>query len=84
MAEESLEQGSPDASAFVSSAEVPSVSNVIIPESVERQSMNFDNLAEGLARVSGALERLNRTMKPGTKSKPRSEADSTDLDGGAS
>ena len=84
MAEEPFDEGSLAAPDFVGSAPVATVPTIIIPESVERQSMNFDNLAEGLARVSGALERLNRTMKPGTRSKPRSEADSTTIDGDAS
>jgi hypothetical protein len=84
LAEEAFDQGSLSAPVFVGSAEVAIVPAITIPESVERQSMNFDNLAEGLARVSGALERLNRTMKPGTRSKPRPEADSTTIDGDAS
>lgn len=34
---------------------------------LQRQSIDFDNLANGLARVTGALEKLNRTMKPGSR-----------------
>ncbi len=35
--------------------------------SVQKQSIDFDNLATGLAKVTGALEKLNRTMKPGNR-----------------
>ena len=38
-----------------------------MPEEVQRQAIDFDNLAACLSRVSGALERLNRTMKPGSR-----------------
>ena len=75
---------------FTSTSEVeiqtenPLAAEVSIPESVERQSMNFDNLAEGLARVSGALERLNRTMKPGRKASPRSNQEVSNTDESAS
>ena len=78
------EADSDSAAGFTAPAETSSPETVVIPESVERQSVNFDNLAEGLARVSGALERLNRTMKPGTKPKARSDADAASMDGNAS
>ena len=51
------------------------VAPVSVPESVQRQAVDFDNLAAGLTRVSGALERLNRTMKPGRRPSPKSTKD---------
>ncbi|MEE2906669.1 MAG: hypothetical protein VX527_02450 [Planctomycetota bacterium] len=54
-----------------------------VPTAVQRQAIDFDNLAAGLSRVSGALERLNRTMKPGKKSS-RKSSDSTASDAASS
>ncbi|MBG80325.1 MAG: hypothetical protein CMJ39_06415 [Phycisphaerae bacterium] len=82
--EEQRESISDPVAEFNEPRETPAPETVVIPESVERQTVNFDNLAAGLARVSGALERLNRTMKPGTRSKPRSEPDASNIDGNAS
>jgi hypothetical protein len=45
------------------------------PNAVERQAVDFSNLAAGLARVSGALERLNRTMRPSHRAKPKPDSD---------
>jgi len=41
------------------------------PPGLARQSVDFDNLATGLSRVTGALERLNRTMRPRERTSPR-------------
>ena len=35
--------------------------------SFQAQAVNFDELRNGLAKVTGALERLNKTMQPGSK-----------------
>lgn len=35
--------------------------------SFRAQTVNFDELSNGLAKVTGALERLNRTMQPGSQ-----------------
>ena len=54
-----------------------------VPTAVRRQAIDFDNLAAGLSRVSGALERLNRTMKPG-KRPARKSSESTAPDASSS
>ena len=41
-------------------------------------SIDFENLAAGLARVSNALERLNRTMKPGSRAPSSGSATTQD------
>ena len=38
------------------------------PPEIRARAVDFDDLAAGLAKVSEALERLNRTMRPGTRS----------------
>ena len=48
-------------------AAVESAPESIRQNAIHRQSIDFDNLANGLARVTGALEKLNRTMKPGSR-----------------
>lgn len=50
----------------------PATAAPALPTAVKRQAIDFDNLAAGLSRVSGALERLNRTMRPGKRSSQKS------------
>ena len=50
----------------------PPATEEALPVAAQRQGIDYDNLAAGLSRVSGALERLNRTMKPGIKSSRKS------------
>ena len=61
----------------------PAQSEQPLPSAVQRQAIDFDNLATGLSRVSGALERLNRTMKPGNRPS-RSSSGSAASDGSSS
>ncbi|MCH2134243.1 MAG: hypothetical protein MK116_10875 [Phycisphaerales bacterium] len=55
-------------------AEVTNEAAAPLPPAVGRQVVDFDKLAAGLSRVSGALERLNRTMKPGSRRQGTADA----------